>query len=114
MTTIQFTFLTAYLLPSSIFFKNWLKFSKQKGKLSAEETLLSFVLLLIATILWPLLMPYYCLEFLKKKMPKRQLGYVMPAILVLVTVGVLSVSSFAMSKKFIAQGLIHILPDVSL
>ncbi|WP_160295936.1 hypothetical protein [Aliterella atlantica] len=46
-------------------------------------------------------------------MPKRQLGYVMPAVLVVVTVGVLTVSSFATSKRIIAEGLIHILPDAS-
>lgn len=114
MTTIQFTFLATYLLPSSIFLNNWVKFFKQKNNLSPEESFLSFTLLLITTILWPLLIPYHCLEFLKAKMPKRQLGYVMPAIFLVVTVGVLTVSSFAMSKKIIAQGLIHILPDASL
>lgn len=114
MTTIQFTFLAAYLLPSFVFLNNWLKFFKKKNNLSPEERFLSFVLLLIATILGPLTIPYRCLEFLKTKMPKRQLGYVMPAILLIFTVGVLTVSSFAASKKIIAQGLIHILPDSSL
>lgn len=113
MTTIQFTFLAAYLLPSSIFLSNWLKFFNQKRNLSIEEGFLSCVLLLISTILWPLIIPYYCLEFLKARMPKRQLGYVMPAVLVVVTIGVLTVSSFATSKRIIAEGLIHILPDAS-
>jgi len=113
MTTIQFTFLAAYLLPSSMFLTNWLKFFKKKHNLSPEESFLSFILLLIATILWPLTIPHYCLEFLQAKIPKRQIGYVMPAILVIVMVGVLTVSSFAMSKKIVANELIHFLPDSS-
>lgn len=114
MTSNHFTFLATYLLPSSIFLTNWLKFFKQKNNLSPEESFLSFILLLIATILWPLTIPHYCLKFLQTKIPKRQIGYVMPAILVVVMVGVLTVSSFAMSKKIVAHGLIHVFPDSSL
>lgn len=91
MTSIQFTFLTAYLLPSSMLLTNWLKFFKQENNLSPEESFLSFVLLLIVTILWPLTIAHYCLEFLQTKISKRQIGYVMPVILVVVIVGVLTV-----------------------
>lgn len=113
MTTVQFTFLSAYLLPSSMFLSNWLKFFKRRNNLSPEESFLSFILLLIATILWPLTIPYYCLELLKTKMAKRQLEYIFPAFLVLFTVGILTLSSFAMSKKIIAHGLIQLLPESS-
>ena len=56
-----------YLLTSSYFFTNWLKFFKRQARLSPEEILLSLVILIVATILWPVVIPVSYLELLKPR-----------------------------------------------
>jgi len=58
-----------YLVISSYFFTNWLKFFKRKSRLSPEEIFLSFVILVVATILWPVVVPISYLELLKARTP---------------------------------------------
>ena len=89
MTTTQFILLATYLLPIYVFSKNLLKFFKQDN-LSPEDSFLS-LLLLIATILWPLIIPIHCLRFLQNRKPKLQLVHAMPTIVIMVVVGILTI-----------------------
>lgn len=59
-----------YLLISSYFFTNWLKFFKRKPRLSPEEIFLSFVILVVATILWPVVVPISYLKLVKARTPQ--------------------------------------------
>jgi flagellar basal body-associated protein FliL len=49
------------------FFKIWLKFFQQDNSMSREEKQLSWVILLIGTVLWPLVVPIAYLSLLEKK-----------------------------------------------
>lgn len=78
MELIQTALVIAYLLITSYFFINWLKFFNQTPSSSVEDRFLSVVVLSIATILWPFVIPISYLEFFKAG--KYQLK-VMPVVL---------------------------------
>lgn len=56
-----------YLLMAPRFFTRWLKLFKQDSSLSSEDKLLSMAILVIATTLWPVVVPIAYLELLKEK-----------------------------------------------
>lgn len=56
-----------YLLMAAWVLTIWLKFFKQDTSLSSEDRLLSMVILVIATILWPVVVPIAYLELLQEK-----------------------------------------------
>ena len=56
-----------YLLMAFLFFKSWLRLFKKHTDLSSSDRILSRVLLVIATILWPVVVPFAYLELLKQK-----------------------------------------------
>ena len=60
-----------YLLMASCFFYSWLKLFKKDTTLSSNERLLSRIVLVIATILWPVVVPIAYLELLKQKNDKN-------------------------------------------
>jgi hypothetical protein len=55
-----------YLIFGSYFFTIWLKFLKRDTRLSLEDRWLSLVILGIATLLWPIVVPLAYLELLLK------------------------------------------------
>jgi len=59
------TLVFAYLIISLHFLRNWLKFFRREPRLSPEDKFLSLVILVIATILWPFVVPISYLELLK-------------------------------------------------
>lgn len=83
----------AYLLITSYFFTNWLKFFKRKHRLSPEEMFLSLVVLVTSTILWPLVVPISSLEQLKAR--KLQLSSIMNIVLAMFVVSLLTISGLA-------------------
>jgi hypothetical protein len=76
---IQLTLIISYLLITCYFFSNWLMFSLRHPTSSPEDKILSFVMFLITTILWPLVIPMSCLGMLKKK--KLEFSTVIPVLL---------------------------------
>lgn len=67
MKPLLVALLVPYLLMASCFFNSWLQLFKKDTSLSANDRLLSMVMLFIATILWPVVVPIAYLELLKQK-----------------------------------------------
>lgn len=79
MNQIQVTLVIGYLLMTCYFFFNWLIFSLRNPTSSPEEKFLSFVMSLITTILWPLMIPISCWEIIKNR--QLQLNRLIPVVL---------------------------------
>lgn len=73
MTTLLLgSFGLVYVVSAPCFFTNWLQFFKQEaGKLSEEEKQLSLMTLVMASILWPVVVPVAYLEKLSKAKEKQ-------------------------------------------
>ena len=71
MKPLPVALVVVYLLMASCFFYSWLKLFKKDTSLSSNERLLSRIVLLIATILWPVVVPIAYLELLKQKNDKN-------------------------------------------
>jgi hypothetical protein len=56
-----------YVIMAPYFFTTWFKVFKRDSSLSSPEKRLSWVTLLIATILWPIVVPIAYLELLSKR-----------------------------------------------
>lgn len=76
----------SYLLTTIYFLVNWLRFSLRHPTSSPEDNFLSFVMLCVATILWPLAVPFSLMKIVKTK--EIELGTVFPAIAVIIAVGI--------------------------
>lgn len=49
------------------FLTNWLIFSLRHLASNPEDKFFSFVMFVVTTIFWPLMIPIYCLEMLQQK-----------------------------------------------
>jgi hypothetical protein len=67
VTQIQLTLVISYLLITVYFFTNWLKFSLLHPTYTPEDKFLSFVMFVITTIFWPLIIPISCFKILKNR-----------------------------------------------
>ena len=67
MNALQVTLVSAYLFMAPLYFNSWFKLFKKDTSLSARERLLSRVILVISTILWPLVVPIAYLEIIQRK-----------------------------------------------
>ena len=67
MELLQINLISAYLLITSYFFINWLKFFNSSSSLSIEDKFLSVVVLVIATILWPFVVPISLLKLIQNR-----------------------------------------------
>ncbi|WP_325078894.1 hypothetical protein [Sphaerospermopsis aphanizomenoides] len=67
MNKIQFTLVISYFLMTCYFLINWLRFSLRHPASTPEDKFLSFVMSLITTIFWPLIIPISCLKILKNR-----------------------------------------------
>ena len=74
MELLPVALVVVYLLMASCFFYSWLKLFKQDTNLSSDERLLSQIVLVIATILWPVVVPITYLELLKKNDKNGKFG----------------------------------------
>lgn len=57
-----------YLLIAHRLFKVWLKFFQQDTNMSLEEKQISWGVLLMGTVLWPIVVPIAYLSMLEKKL----------------------------------------------
>jgi hypothetical protein len=78
MNQIQVTLLLSYFLMSCYFFTNWLKFSLRHPTSTPEEKFLSFVMFLVTTILWPVVIIMNLWQIFNKR--KLELSNVIPVI----------------------------------
>lgn len=67
MEEIKAALLATYLIVSCYFSINWLRFCKRSPQSSVEDGFLSFVVLVVTTTLWPLVIPIFVSELLKPK-----------------------------------------------
>ena len=72
---IEVVLLSIYILISCYFLIKWLRFHSRIPKSSLEDGFLSFVVLVVTTILWPLAIPLFVWKLLKPKLslPERRL-----------------------------------------
>lgn len=91
MTVNTLVLVAFYLLVTTYFARNWVSFFQNKDNFSPEEMFLSLVVLIIATFLWPLVIPISVTQALQAK--KLEISSVAPVFLVIVVVGVLTLSS---------------------
>lgn len=78
MNQIQVTLLLSYFLMSCYFFTNWLRFSLRHPTSTPEEKFLSFVMFLVTTILWPVVIIMNLWQICNKR--KMELSNVIPVI----------------------------------
>ncbi|MBW4680706.1 MAG: hypothetical protein KME19_11400 [Microcoleus vaginatus WJT46-NPBG5] len=71
-TLLLGSFGLVYLVSAPCFFTSWLQFFKREaGNLSEEEKQLSLATLVMASVLWPLVVPVAYLEQLSKAKQKQ-------------------------------------------
>jgi uncharacterized membrane protein YozB (DUF420 family) len=66
MQMLSLSILTCYFLVMPVLFWNWLGFFRKDGDMSGTERRLSLLVLAIATVLWPIVLPLSYLELLGK------------------------------------------------
>jgi len=81
MNQIQLTLLISYLLMTCYFFTNWVSFALRHPTSSPEDKFLSFVMCLITTVFWPLIVPMSLIEILKQR--KLEVSTIIPVLLVM-------------------------------
>lgn len=69
--TLPIALLLAYLLMAQWIFKTWLKFFEQDTSMSSENRRLSWVILLVGTILWPVVVPIAYIKLLEEKFNRQ-------------------------------------------
>lgn len=84
MNQIQLTLLISYLLMTCYFFTNWVSFTLRHPTSSPEDKFLSFVMCLITTVFWPLIVPMSLVEIFKQR--KLEISTVIPVLLVMFAV----------------------------
>ena len=87
MNKVGLFFSISYVLITFYFLVNWLRFSLRNPSFDPVERFLSFVMLMITTVLWPLLVPMSCIEIIQAR--KLELGTVVP---ILFAVFIISIS----------------------
>ncbi len=89
MNKIALFFSISYVLITFYFLQNWLRFSRRNPTSSPADKFLSFVMLVITTILWPLIVPVSCMEIIQAR--RLEVGTVFP---ILFTVLLISISFY--------------------
>ncbi|PLZ89616.1 hypothetical protein CEN44_12690 [Fischerella muscicola CCMEE 5323] len=82
---IQLSLVISYLLMTCYFVINWLKFYLRHPVDSPEDKFLSLVLLAIAIICWPLVIPIHCLQTVKTR--QFEFSTVVPALVAISAFG---------------------------
>lgn len=73
MIIIKLILVLFYLAILQRVFKVWLKFFQQDSDISPEEKRLSWFILIVGAILWPLVIPISYLGLLEKKLEQQNL-----------------------------------------
>ena len=60
-----------FLAGSCYFLINWFTFFRRQPNPSVEDRFLAFTILIVATIFWVLLIPFYCFKLLTKSLFNR-------------------------------------------
>lgn len=81
MNKMLLALVISYLLMTSYFFINWVRFTLSHPNSSPEDKFLSFVMLVITTVLWPLVIPLSFGEILKTR--KVEFSAVIPVLVVI-------------------------------
>jgi hypothetical protein len=69
----------SYMLMTGYFFLNWLRFCLRRQINSPEDIFLSFVMCILTSLFWPIVIPMSCVESYKSK--KLELSTVFPLVL---------------------------------
>lgn len=72
MTLLVVVLVSVYLLFARYFFKIWLRFFERDTEMTLEERRLSWAVLLIGTLVWPLVVPISYLTLLEKKLKNQE------------------------------------------
>jgi hypothetical protein len=72
MTLLVVVLVSVYLLFAWYFFKIWLRFFERDTEMTLEERRLSWVVLFIGTLAWPLVVPISYLTLLEKKLKNQE------------------------------------------
>ncbi|QLE55841.1 hypothetical protein [Nostoc sp. TCL26-01] len=86
MNQIQLTVMISYILMTCYFLNNWMRFSFRNPTCSPEDKFLSFVMFLIATIFWPLIVPMSLVEVIRQK--KLDFNTIIPVIITVFAVSI--------------------------
>ena len=78
MNKIESAVIVSYLLMTCYFFVNWLRFTLRNPSSSPEDKFLSFVMFIISTIFWPIIIPMSCIKIFKTK--KIEFSVVVPVL----------------------------------
>lgn len=108
MEPLQVALIAAYLFVSCYFFINWLKFFN-RIRLSVEDSFLSFVILVIVTMLWPLVVPMFLMQLLTARKP--QFSSIVPVVLAIVVVSLITLSGLAAFSTAVPQTLFYLFPN---
>ncbi|MCC5637553.1 hypothetical protein LC593_17230 [Nostoc sp. CHAB 5844] len=108
MNQIQVTLIIGYLLMTCYFFVNWLRFSLRHPTSSPEEKFLYFVMSLITTIFWPLIIPISCWEIIKKR--KLELDHLIPIILAMFAFSISYYLTYCYKQHFCSNNLFYSYP----
>lgn len=103
MNQIQLTLVIGYFMMTCYFFGNWLRFSFRHPTSSPEEKFLSFLMSLITTIFWPLIMPISCWEIIKKR--KLELNQLIPVILAIFAFSISYYLTYLYQQNFCSYNL---------
>jgi hypothetical protein len=76
---MQLSLVISYLLISGYFLINWVRFSSRNPTSAPEDKFLSFLMSLMTTIFWPLVIPISCVEMIKNR--KIELNTIVPIFL---------------------------------
>ena len=108
MEPLQVALIAAYLFVSFYFFINWLKFFN-RIRLSVEDSFLSFVILVIVTMLWPFIVPMSLMQLLTARTP--QFSSIVPVVLAIVVVSLITLSGLAAFSTAVPQTLFYLFPN---
>ncbi len=78
MTKTESAVFVSYLLMTCYFFINWLRFTLRNPSSSPEDNFFSFVMFIMSTIFWPIIIPMSCVKIFKTK--KFEFSVVAPVI----------------------------------
>ncbi|WP_427158506.1 hypothetical protein ACQFX9_22070 [Aliinostoc sp. HNIBRCY26] len=86
MHQIQLALIISYVLMSCYFFANWLRFALRHPHSSPEDKFLSFLMFLITTIFWPLIVPVSLIEVVKTR--KIEATTIIPVVLAMIALSI--------------------------
>ena len=86
MNDIALFFSISYFLMTFYFLINWLRFSLRHPSVTPGDRFLSFVILIITTVLWPLIVPMSCMEIIQSR--KLELGTLVPVLFAAVVISI--------------------------